>query len=85
MNRAGGHWRTHASSSETELCQWDAETYARWVELVMAEDEKNPTVDKGIHCGLGVAHTPFRMAVMPVKELTEDIRRFTQLTTSGSP
>ena len=83
-SRAGGYWRTHASASEAELCRWDAETYARWMELVSAEDEKKSATDKGIHCGLGVTSLASKWHWCQSGKPTKDVRRFTQLTTSGS-
>ncbi|MCJ1298753.1 hypothetical protein MMC08_001543 [Hypocenomyce scalaris] len=34
---AGAHWRTHAAAHEKELCEWDAETYRYWIDVVKQE------------------------------------------------
>ncbi|KAI9877118.1 MAG: hypothetical protein M1830_004742 [Pleopsidium flavum] len=53
---AGAHWRTHAAAHEKELCQWDAETYEYWKEVVAKEKTGNKPVDKlaGLKVGLGL-------------------------------
>lgn len=43
--RAGAHWRTHATSSEPELCDWDVQTFQEWNRWLAAE-AKDPTLPK---------------------------------------
>ncbi|KAM0721982.1 hypothetical protein Q7P37_002908 [Cladosporium fusiforme] len=34
---AGAHWRTSATSAETEVCDWDVQTYQWWVDIINEE------------------------------------------------
>ncbi|KAF7196306.1 D-amino-acid oxidase [Pseudocercospora fuligena] len=45
---AGAHWRTHASNSNPELCDWDVQTFKFWEDLLLQES-KNPKLQK---CGV---------------------------------
>ncbi|EMC98904.1 hypothetical protein BAUCODRAFT_31180 [Baudoinia panamericana UAMH 10762] len=36
---AGAHWRTHASSEEPMLCDWDIQTYEYWSALLDTENK----------------------------------------------
>ena len=47
LRRAGGQWRSHAKAHETELQEWDAETYKGWMGMVKT--------GKGTETGLGVS------------------------------
>ncbi|PIA94504.1 D-amino-acid oxidase [Cercospora beticola] len=42
---AGAHWRTHATTSEPELCDWDIQTFKEWNSLLEAE-AKDPNLPK---------------------------------------
>lgn len=43
--RAGAHWRTSATSSEIELCDWDIQTYHWWVDI-MNEERMRPSIPR---------------------------------------
>ncbi|KYG48090.1 hypothetical protein M433DRAFT_451990 [Acidomyces richmondensis BFW] len=36
---AGAHWRTHASSNDQMLCDWDLQTYNEWQKLLEMESK----------------------------------------------
>ena len=46
LRRAGVQWRSHAKAHETELQEWDAETYKQWMGMVRRGE--------GTEAGLGV-------------------------------
>ena len=54
--RAGAQWRTHASSDEKELCEWDTETYKVWMD--MANEEKKMGKSE---TGLGVGSSEYTL------------------------
>ncbi|MCJ1438906.1 hypothetical protein MMC27_008296 [Xylographa pallens] len=45
---AGAHWRTHASAEQTELCEWDTETYRVWGEMVKQEEREGRKGESGL-------------------------------------
>ncbi|KAI5357217.1 Putative FAD dependent oxidoreductase, D-amino acid oxidase, D-amino-acid oxidase [Septoria linicola] len=45
---AGAHWRTHATSSEPELCDWDVQTFQEWNKWLEAEARDSSLPKSGI-------------------------------------
>jgi hypothetical protein len=37
LHMAGGHWRSHAPSSDPEQQRWDVETYKHWLQVIEKE------------------------------------------------
>jgi hypothetical protein len=40
-NRAGGHWRTHATTDTPVQCDWDVQTHVEWTEMLNRERAAN--------------------------------------------
>ena len=44
-NRAGAHWHTHATPADPRACDWDAQTYQYWTDL-LEKESKDPKLPK---------------------------------------